>query len=65
MNWLYDPSRLLEFLLKAGLVAAIAAVLLAPMTRRTHGREADHTAVVRLQPASSIGQVSPSTQPAF
>jgi len=65
MNWLYDPSRLLELLLKTSLIAAIAAVLLAPMTRRTHGNETDHAGVATLQQASSIEQVSPSTQPAF
>lgn len=63
MNWLYDPSRLLELLLKTSLIAAIAAVLLAPMTRRTHGT--DQAGVATLQQASSLEQVSPSTRPAF
>lgn len=58
MNWLYDPSRLTELLLKAGLVVAIAATLLAPLTRKAH----------REHSAQSVGKTSqqiPSAQSTF
>ena len=40
MKRTYDPSRFIAFFVKAGLIAAIAAVLLAPTTIRAGGSEA-------------------------
>lgn len=40
MKRTYDPSRLLAIFVKAGLVAAIAAALLAPTTINASGNEA-------------------------
>jgi hypothetical protein len=37
MKWMYDPSRLTEFFVKAGLLMALALVLLAPMTINANG----------------------------
>ena len=40
MKRTYDSSRYIAFFVKAGLIAAIAAVLLAPTTSRASGSEA-------------------------
>ena len=40
MKRTYDPSRLIAFFVKASLIAAIAAVLLAPTSIRAGGSEA-------------------------
>ena len=42
MKRIHDTSRLTEFFIKAGLIAAIAAALLAPMTINAHGSDAAH-----------------------
>jgi hypothetical protein len=40
MKRTYDPTRFIAYFVKAGLIAAIAAVLLAPTTIRASGSEA-------------------------
>ena len=40
MKRMFDATRLAELFIKAGLIAALAALLLAPMTVRVHGSEA-------------------------
>lgn len=41
MRQIFNSSRVIEFFVKAGLIAALAAVLLAPMTIRATGNELD------------------------
>jgi hypothetical protein len=39
MKRMFDATRLTEFFIKAGLIVALAAALLMPMTVRLHGNE--------------------------
>lgn len=60
MKRMFDATRLTELFVKAGLIAALAASLFAPMTVRVHGTEAPSEV---LRPLPMLKQAAAGTLP--
>jgi hypothetical protein len=55
MKRMQDPTAITEFLVKAGLIAALAAALLAPMTFNAHGKDrAESTSLLKRSASEAL-----------
>ena len=59
MKWTHDPTPIIEFFVKAGLITALAAALLAPMTINAHGKDCAEDASLLKRAASEALPLPP------